>query len=69
MKTRKTYLLLPLVFGLLFLFNVFLIYNADTMEVERHLFITMIMVQLLSIWSVSLLIDEALIKIKSAKVV
>ena len=66
-KTRKIYLLFPLVFGLLFLFNVFLNYNADTMEVERHLFITMIMVQLLSIWSLSHLADEAFSMIKSAK--
>jgi len=60
---RNPFLLLPLVIGLLFIFNVFLNYNADTMEVERHLFITMIMVQLLSIWSLSHLVDETLIKI------
>jgi hypothetical protein len=61
---RKSSLLLPLVFCLLFLFNVFLMYNADTMEMERHLFITMIMVQLISIWAVSILVDESLIKLK-----
>jgi hypothetical protein len=57
-RTRKPVLLLPLVFCVIFLLNVFLIYNADSLEVERHLFITMIMVQLLSIWCVGLLLDS-----------
>lgn len=57
-RTKKTLLVLPLVFCVIFLFNVFLLYNADSMEMERHLFITMIMVQLLSIWCVGLLLDS-----------
>jgi len=64
-KTLKPRLLLPILFSLLFLFNVILIYNADTMEVERHLFFTQVMVEFLSIWTVGLLIDELILKIKS----
>ena len=64
-RTKKTRLLMPLIFGLLFLFNVFLIYNADTMEVARHLFITRIMVELLSILAVGLLVDETILKMRS----
>ena len=62
--TRNISLLFPPIFSLLFLFHVFLIYNADTLEVERHLFITMIMIQFLCIWSVALLIDEAIQKMR-----
>ena len=57
-KTRNSTFLLPVVMAIVFLFNVLLLYNADTMEVERHLFITMIMVQILEIWTLALIFDE-----------
>ncbi|MEI6885034.1 MAG: hypothetical protein WCO02_11145 [Bacteroidota bacterium] len=64
-RKPSSQLLLPIVFGLVFLFNVYLIYNADTMEVSRHLFITLIMVQLISVWIVGVLIDELVKKMRS----
>lgn len=57
---RKVEIILPIAFTLLFIFNTFLLYNADSMEVARHLFITMILIQFLCIWMVSLLIDRTI---------
>jgi hypothetical protein len=59
-------LLFPLIISVIFVLNIFLLYNADTMEVERHLFITMIMVQFISIWAFSLVLDECFLRIREA---
>lgn len=48
---------IPLLIAFLFLINALILYNADTMEVERHLYITQIIIQLLNIISFSLLIN------------
>lgn len=64
-RTGKPAFLLPLVFTFLFFVNVFFIYNADSMEVARHLFITLIMMQLICIWGAGILADEAIINFSS----
>jgi hypothetical protein len=43
---------------LIFFANVFLSYNADALEVERHLFITMIAIQLTGFISLALILDH-----------
>ena len=57
-KTQNVAILFPVILSFLFLFHVFLIYNADTCEVERHLFITMIMVQFISLIAISFILDQ-----------
>lgn len=55
---RKTAILFAPVFLALFtLMNAILSYNADSMEVERHLFITGILVQLTGLWAIALIWD------------
>ena len=63
-KTQNVEILFPVILSFLFLFHVFLIYNADTCEVERHLFISMIMVQFISLIAISFILDELIQKIK-----
>ncbi|MFO0478620.1 MAG: hypothetical protein ACK50L_07580 [Bacteroidota bacterium] len=48
---------IPLLITFLFFINSIILYNADTMEVQRHLFITQIIIQLLNIMCFSLLIN------------
>lgn len=50
-KNREFYLLLPAIFSLILFANVYLSYNADTMEVERHLYLTTIGIELISMLS------------------
>ncbi len=57
-KDRFVFLLFPLIFIIVFFFNVLLSYNADVFEVERHLFITNIVIQFLGILSFAVLIDN-----------
>jgi hypothetical protein len=56
-KVRRKILLYPVALGLVFCFKVFISYNADALEVERHLFITGVMIQVLSIMAISLVVD------------
>lgn len=49
--------LLPIFLIVFFLANVYLIYNADCFEKERHFFITNILIQLTSIISLGLLLN------------
>ena len=44
-KNRNAFYSLPIILFIVFSFNVLLLYNADAMEVERHLYITEIMIQ------------------------
>ena len=57
-RKREFKLLFPVLLSLAFLVNVFISYNADALEVERHLFITIIMVQLIVLISLALLGDS-----------
>lgn len=50
--------------ALMVLLNTLLCYNADALEVERHLFITGIMIQLLSFFSLALIGDAVRVKKK-----
>ena len=56
-RRKKLILLFPVILSLVFIANVFLSYNADALEVERHLFITVIMIQMLVFLSLALLGD------------
>lgn len=48
---------IPSVIAILGAFNALIIYNADTMEVERHLYITQVLIQLLNITCFCFLVD------------
>jgi len=54
---RRPILLAPVLLALFNLLNAVLSYNADSLEVERHLYITLILVQLTGFWSVALIWD------------
>lgn len=56
--------ILPSVIITVFTFNAILLYLADTLEVERHLFITNIIIQFTGILLVSFILDSNLIKRK-----
>jgi len=66
LKRKDQWLLYPVIMAVIFAINIFLLYNADAMEVERHLFITMVMVQFISIWAYSLILDECVRRIRKA---
>jgi hypothetical protein len=57
-KQRQQILLVPVYLAIVSALNVLLSYNADTLEVERHLFITGIMIQFLSIVALALILDN-----------
>ena len=66
LKRKDAADVVPVIIAVTFAINIFLLYNADTMEVERHLFITMVMVQFISIWAYSLILDECVRRIRKA---
>ncbi len=51
-------LLAPVLLALFTLLNVIISYNADSLEVQRHLFITNILVQLIGFWALTLIWDS-----------
>ncbi len=57
LKSKKIILLFPSVLMIVFSFNAYLLYIADALEIERHLFITNIMIQFIGILTVMLIID------------
>ncbi len=57
-KEKRLIWLLPSVLIAIFAFNAFLLYIADSMEVERHLFVTNIMIQFVGILSVCFILDS-----------
>jgi len=57
-RKRELMLLLPVALSLVFLLNVFLMYNADAMEMTRHLFVTNIIIQFIGILSVVIILDS-----------
>lgn len=57
-RKRDPILFFPVLLWLIFFANVFLSYNADALEVERHLCITMIAVQLIGFVSLALILDH-----------
>ncbi len=59
-RKRDPILLFPVLLWLIFFANVFLLYNSDALEVERHLFITMIAIQLIGFISVGLILDHVI---------
>jgi hypothetical protein len=59
-KQKREVLLVPVSLAVLFLINVLLVYNADALEVERHLYLTVVMIQLLGIIALAFVVDSAL---------
>ncbi|MES2567548.1 MAG: hypothetical protein V4565_11815 [Bacteroidota bacterium] len=57
LKYKNTYVFFPFFVLILFTLNVYLSYNADTLEVERHLFITQIMIQLIIYTTLIFIVD------------
>jgi hypothetical protein len=57
--------IIPCCIGLIFFVNVFFLYNADKLEVERHLFLTEVIIQLLTFWGLAVILDN--IHLKSGK--
>lgn len=57
-RKKSFTLLFPVILTLVFIVNVFLSYNADALEVERHLFITTVMLHLIVFISLAILGDS-----------
>lgn len=64
-RENKIIYLFPIILFILFLFNALLSYNADTLEVERHLYTTQIVLELISFMSIFLLIDFGIVLLKT----
>lgn len=58
LKSKDLRFLLPPVLIILTTGNVFILYNADAMEVDRHLFITRILMELIGFISISLVLGS-----------
>ena len=56
-KTKKELFLVPILIGFFMIMNVLITYNADTLEVERHLYFTVILRELLCSLSVLFITD------------
>ena len=56
-RTLEFRYFIPILLIAITVLNVFLMYNADAMEVERHSVLTMILVQILGVYSLALIID------------
>ena len=56
-KRKNPILFGPVLLALFTLINAILCYNADSLEVERHLYLTNILVQLIGFWAVALIWD------------
>ena len=57
-RTKRKIFLFPVLLTLLFAANAYLIFLADCLEHERHLFITTLMMQVIGILSVALIMDS-----------
>ena len=64
-KTRDKILFFPILLFLLFGINALISYNADALEVERHLFITQIVLELINIISLILIINYCAVYFKA----
>ena len=54
---RQLIYLIPVFISVMFLFNALLMYNADALEVERHMMLNNIVVQFVCFWSLGLILD------------
>jgi len=57
-RKKEFILLLPAILIVMFTFNALIVYNAEAMEVERHLIITLIVMQLIGIISIAFILDS-----------
>lgn len=62
---KKRIYFLPFFLSIIFILNAFLLYNADTLEVNRHLYITQIIIQLINLLSISFLVNIFLTLIRN----
>lgn len=60
-RKKKLNLIFPVILSFIFMVNVFISYNADALEVERHLFVTVVMIQLIVFLSLAILADSLFI--------
>jgi len=60
-RKKKLILIFPVILSFVFMVNVFISYNADALEVERHLFVTVVMIQLIVFLSLAILADSLFI--------
>ena len=51
-------MIFPVMISFVFMANVFISYNSDALEVERHLFITVIMIHLIIFLALAILADS-----------
>jgi hypothetical protein len=58
LRKKQFIFLIPLCLAFIFFVNVFLLYNADALEDERHFYLTQTLIQLLSFFEIALLIDN-----------
>jgi hypothetical protein len=54
---KKMVFVLPALLIFVFLLNIIITYNGDSLEKDRHLFITNVMIQFLSLWSTVMILD------------
>lgn len=65
--TRDAIYIFPLLLVIMFTVNVMLSYNADTLEVNRHLYTTQIIVEFICFISIPYLIDQFIKRIRNKK--
>jgi hypothetical protein len=56
-KTKDEFFLVPILIVFFIIVNVLITYNADTLEVERHLYFTVILRELLCVVSILFITD------------
>ena len=61
LKEKNTKWMFPSVLIVIFTINAYLLYNADALEVERHLFITNIMIQFIGIYLIAFILDADIV--------
>jgi uncharacterized membrane protein len=66
---RSDHLLFPVLIGIMTLANVYLLYNADGLEVDRHLYITEVILQWNGILAVFFLAEAAYARYKSKRAI
>jgi hypothetical protein len=57
-RKKKLIMIFPVMISFVFMANVFISYNSDALEVERHLFITVIMIHLIIFLALAILADS-----------
>jgi hypothetical protein len=61
---RQLITLFPVLISIMFLFNALLMYNADALEVERHMMLNNIVVQFICFWAIGLILDFVITRLR-----